>query len=832
MNPRLKKKTPPSRLPRGIRVAALLACVAGAVWCPAAAAQDLHPARAQASGAIRREARSPGDGRIAGRVTDATGAVIAGAEVTLRLKASGAVWTTQTGSDGWFEFAGPASGEYEVGVAVAGFGTARQIVRLRNVEVQLEFRLEPATVAQEVSVTERLIATTEDLARLPGAAELIPANALTESRVFSTEEALRRVSGVNTRGEEGFGLRPNIGVRGLNPTRSTQILLLEDGLPLAYAPYGDNASYYHPPIDRFESVEVVKGGGQILYGPRTVGAVINYLTPQPPMKPGGALTLTGGNRDYFNAHGRLGGTWKGTGLLVDYLRKQGKGARANLGHRLNDFNVKTLTALSGKQVLGLRFNAYTEDSQVTYSGLREAEYRANPRANPFVNDEFTARRYAASVRHSWTPKNALLVTTAAYGTVFNRDWWRQSSNSGQRPNDSADPNCGSMANLLTTCGNEGRLRDYYTYGVETKVRASFQAARLRQEADFGGRVHFESQDRLQKNGPLPTSRDGLVVENNLRKARAFSFFVQDRLIAGAWSFTPGVRVERVHYDRTNRLGNAGAGVSGKEDLTVAVPGFGAAYTPSERLTVFAGVHRGFAPPRVEDVISNATGASVALEPELSWNYEVGVRSRPIRAVQLEATFFRLDFENQIIPASVAGGIGATLTNGGQTLHQGVELASRVEWRNVGASRHGVYWRTAYTWLPVARFAGQRFSNVPGFSTVSITGNRLPYAPENLLTSSVGYVHTRGFNAQLEGVYTGRQFGDDLNTVVGTADGQRGLIPGYAVFNATVNVPVEGWRTTVFVSCKNLFDRLYVVDRTRGILPGAPRLVQAGLHWSF
>ncbi len=770
---------------------------------------------------------------LRGRVLDSSGAVLPGATISVLGRGGARVASTEADAEGKFVVENLPPGRYEVVARQEGLEPASRAVDGAAGEPgEIVLTLRVSGVTSTVNVTERVVATSEDLARLPGSAEFVPGSVLTESRVFTTEEALRKVSGVNTREEEGFGLRPNIGIRGLNPTRSTQVLLLEDGLPLAYAPYGDNASYYHPPIDRFDGVEVVKGGGQILYGPRTVGAVINYLTPQPPMKPGGALTLTGGNRDYFNGHARLGGTWRGTGLLVDYLRKQGQGARENLEHRLNDLNVKTLTAVTGKQVLALRFNAYTEDSQVTYSGLREDEYRANPRGNPFVNDDFRARRYGSSVRHSWAPRNSLLVTTAAYGTVFNRDWWRQSSNSRQRPNDSADPNCGGMANLLITCGNEGRLRNYYTYGVESKLRASFRAMGVQHKADLGARIHFENQDRRQKNGPLPTSRDGVVVESNARKSRAFSFFVQETLLAGRWSFTPGVRVERVHYDRTNRLANAGAGVSGEERLTVAVPGFGVAYNPSERLTVFAGVHRGFAPPRVEDMINNSTGASLELKPELSWNYEAGVRTKPMRAVQLEATFFRLDFENQIIPASVAGGIGATLTNAGQTLHQGFELASRVDWRTTLTSRHSLYWRTAYTWLAIGRFEGQRFSNVPGFASVSISGNRLPYAPKNLLTSSVGYAHATGFNVQLEGVYTGRQFGDDLNTMTGTADGQRGVIPGYAVFHATINVPVEGWRTTFFVSCKNVFDRLYLVDRTRGILPGAPRLVQAGAHWRF
>ena len=113
-------------------------------------------------------------------------------------------------------------------------------------------------------------------------------------------------------------------------------------------------------------------------------------------------------------------------------------------------------------------------------------------------------------------------------------------------------------------------------------------------------------------------------------------------------------------------GLRGAGVTGDTNLTRLIPGIGVSHTTGEQVTVFGGVHRGFAPPRTEDIISN-TGGVVDLDPELSWNYEAGVRSSFVPGVGVDATFFRMDYENQIIPASLAGGIGATLTNAGATL---------------------------------------------------------------------------------------------------------------------------------------------------------------------
>lgn len=778
----------------------------------------------------------PADSRqsaILGRAHDPSGVGIPNSSVTLRRTSVGFERSTTTNEQGEFNFEELAPGEYSLTVHAEGFSTASRQIRLAAGErTAHSIALQIGAFTQEITVAATHLAGPETLKHIPGSVEIIDMETLAASHVFNFSEALRKVSGVNVRDEEGFGLRPNMGIRGLNPTRSTKVLLLEDGIPLSYAPYGDNASYYHPPIERFESIEVLKGSGQVLHGPVTVGGVVNYITPQPPSKPSGSLTLFGGNRDYFNGNINYGGTWGGTGVLLNYSRKQGEGARENIRSGLNDVNLKVVQTVGQRQTLTLKGNYYGEDSNVTYSGLREDEYQANPRGNPFRNDFFDGDRYGASLAHSYLFRNDLTLNTTIYGSDFKRHWWRQSSNSAQRPNDSADPNCGGMANLYTTCGNEGRLRHYTHWGVEPRVRFGSRWLGLKSETDFGFRLHFENQDRQQQNGDTSAARSGVLVENNERKNQAYSAFVQNRFIVGKLTITPGVRVERIDFERTNRLANGGLGVTGNTTLTQLVPGLGIAYNLNSRNTVFAGIHRGFAPPRTEDIINNTTGGTIQLDPELSWNYEVGMRSLARPGVQLETTFFRMDYQNQIVPASLAGGVGALLTNGGETLHQGFELSSRIDTGTLLQSAHNVYFRVAYTYIPTAEFRGTRFSSISGFGNVSIVGNRLPYAPKNLLNATLGYSHPRGLNAMLEAVSVDRQFGDDLNTVQPTPDGQRGLISGYTVWNATVNYQVESLKANFFVTVKNLADRLYIVDRARGILPSSPRLVQGGLTFRF
>jgi Fe(3+) dicitrate transport protein len=114
--------------------------------------------------------------------------------------------------------------------------------------------------------------------------------------------------------------------------------------------------------------------------------------------------------------------------------------------------------------------------------------------------------------------------------------------------------------------------------------------------------------------------------------------------------------------------------------------------------------------------------------------------------------------------------------------------------------------------------------------VNVTGSRLPYAPKHLLSATLGIAF--GLDTQMEAVYVGPQFGDALNTSVIVSDGQQGPIAGYIIWNAAVTYTFAPFKTTVFVTAKNLFDKVYVVDRVRGIIPGSPRLVHAGFTQRF
>ncbi|MCX8048731.1 MAG: TonB-dependent receptor [Methylohalobius sp.] len=683
------------------------------------------------------------------------------------------------------------------------------------------------------------------------------------AHVFNVNEALRKAPGIYVRDEEGFGIRPNIAFRGLNPFRSTKTLFHEDGLLWNFAPYGDNDIYYHPPIERYVGVEIIKGPDLNRFGPQTIGGAVNYLTPEVPVGLTGNIDFIGGTRDYKAGHVRLGGGNETAGLLLDYVHKEGLGSRRETVVALDDVFWKTRLTLNPAHQIQLYADYYREDSQSTF-GLTEAEWRNfGPRYNPFPNDEFFTHRWATTAIHEWRLSDRINLTTSFYWSRFHRDFWRQMN---QQPSDdytrfavaARDPDCVNLRNLrlrgqrldVNECDfTRGRLRKYETWGLTPVLRASYQFLGIGGEMETGFRAHFEDQERRTEDGAAPKTRNGEPVEINKRYADAYAGYFQNKFVLGNFSLTPGVRVEAIDYRRINRLSTPN--VRGDFTLTEPLPSLAMTYTPWPKLELFFGFHRGFAPPRVEDAVYNTSGGPVEIDAELSWNYEFGMHARPFSGVKFDLTYFRMDFDTLTSVGTIGG--NDTPVAQGKALFQGMELGARLDAAEIFNWSHNVYLQLAYTWIPTADAEGT-FRCLPqadgtispacpgGLVFGSRPGNRLPYAPEHLVTATVGYTHPIGLDLRFETVVVSEQFGDFMNLKSGfdhpngpesveALSGQYGRIPTYTVVNFAATYPI--WQDLdLFITVKNLLDNRYLVDRVRGMLPGPPRLVQAGFNYRF
>ena len=110
-----------------------------------------------------------------------------------------------------------------------------------------------------------------------GARTVVDRQRIEASGATSIGDAMRRIPGVqvtDNSGTAGSSVSLNIGVRGLTGRYSPRSTVLLDGVPLAVAPYGQPQLSFAPAsLSNIESIDVVRGGGAVRYGPQNLSLI-------------------------------------------------------------------------------------------------------------------------------------------------------------------------------------------------------------------------------------------------------------------------------------------------------------------------------------------------------------------------------------------------------------------------------------------------------------------------------------------------------------------------------------------------------------------------------
>ena len=683
------------------------------------------------------------------------------------------------------------------------------------------------------------------LEAVPGSFNVIDQKQLVERRPFSVKEALNNTAGINIVGEDSMGFGLNIGMRGLDPRRTSRTLLMEDGMPLFLAPYGDPSAHYSTPLDRIDRIEVVKGSGQIVYGPQTVGGMINFVTKPVPRKGfAGSATAIFGNNDFNSQHLNLGTGNERGGFMIDAIKKRGDGIRDYHKFDVEEYTLKGEVDLTDKQSLMAKLGYYKEDSNITETMLGESAYAQDKfQANSGKNDGFVHERKSAQVKHIFKITDDVKLTTNAYYADAYRSSFRQtdeptSNNVGLErcPGDAGEGNGNFTTATAATCGGRHRPRSYNFFGFEPRLDIKHSLFGLESDAVVGMRYHEEDIKRQQFRGDTANFQslsfakaNSLAREDIDIKVNAMSYYLQNTFYAGNWSVTPGIRYEdltiKTDINRANGNSHNNAESNLNNSQSKVLPGLGVAWNGIANTTIFAGVHKGFAPPRPDRDIS-AGGANTAVvsktKPEESTNWEIGVRTNYFKGINANSTLFLTDFDDVVVQAPTAG----RFFNGGKSRQSGIELAGRVDFGTIYDTPHNIYLTANYTGLFTAKFtkdvADEGIQN----------GNRMPYAPRDIASVNLGYQHPVGFNARIGLDYVGQQHSNVANDRTLSVDGTTGTIPSFTLLNASVSFKPVGSKLTYFVSGHNLADKEYLQSRVDGMSVGRGRQVFGGVTIAF
>jgi Fe(3+) dicitrate transport protein len=681
---------------------------------------------------------------------------------------------------------------------------------------------------------------------IPGSMTYCKPKELFSMQPLSGSEVLKTQPGVHVVEEEGAGLRANIGIRGLDPDRSRTLLVLEDGIPVALAPYGEPELYYTPAIERMNGIELIKGSGQIQFGPQTIGGVLNYVTAAPPETWKGKVKMQSGIGGLRSILAQFGNTIGQSGYTISVLRKA-TDSLGNLRMNVSDIQAKWQIR-SDKTTLVCKLGYYDESSNATYIGLTQNMYASGQSDFALLapHDRLTIRRYSASAHHTYAIKNKWRINSKIYAFTTNRNWRRQdfvtNQNNQSKPLNWSGVTWGNEQQkggaIYMLQSNAFRNRAFEVVAAESDAEVHFQKFGKKHTLKAGVRLLAEKAWEQRLNGSSPFSESGSLVEDEVRPATAFSAFTQwQSQLHATVQWHAGLRMEHVHYARNifrrsfpiqGKAAIRDTNILGENTLFSTIPGAGLTWTPSDKYHVFTGIHAGYAPPRIKDAITN-NGEVYSLNAEKSTNFEIGFRAMPMEGIRWEFTYFNMDFSNQIIPVSLSsGGSGVGLINGGETIHRGWESSltfSVSEFAGWKANRLSIQSNITHS---KARFSSDYLSN-----GLPVKNNTTPYAPALLVHTSVVFENESGLLLRISNQYVSRQFTDEINTDLPTPDGRNGVIPAYHTLDFHLGWNIKKWNTSIGCTIKNVTNERYIISRRpQGIRVGLPILTIGYIEYHF
>lgn len=761
-----------------------------------------------------------------------------------------------TNGNGNFILTNVPKGKYVLTVSSIGFSTIKKEVEVGEAtSLKIDFYL-----TESISTLPEVVVMTKGntgLKDIPGSVQFISPKELQKFSYTDINRTLRAVPGVNVQEEDGFGLRPNIGLRGTGVERSSKITIMEDGILMAPAPYSDPSAYYFPTLGRMQAIEILKGSSQIKYGPFTTGGAINLVSTSIPDELTGRVHLTGGSFGGRNMHVYAGNSHKNFGYLAETFQYSSNGFKeldggGNTGFDKKDylvkFRVNTNKDAKIYQSLTFKIGQTNEVSNETYLGLTREDFALTPyrRYAGSQKDLMQTSQSQYSATHFAKLTPWMTITTSVYHSEFARNWYKLDKvkdSTGTKTsissildnpagfNDAYAILTGQSSTFSDGLYMKANNRSYYGQGIQTVLGFQFKTGKIAHSLDAGFRLHRDEVDRFQwedkysmNNGVMQLTSSGAhgTESNRVGYAEALATYLQYKIKYGNLTVVPGIRYENIligqkDYGKTDPDRTGIALVEKKNKVDVYIPGIGVDYQFSKYFSAFAGVHKGFSPPGYNDETI----------PEESFNYELGTRyTKNYLSGQL--VVFYNDYSNLLgsdLAASGGGGTG-DLFNAGEVISKGIEFQCTYDLLSFKKeSKFMMPLTIVYTYTD-AVFQNSFASSFEDWGTVT-AGDHFPYLANNQFTIMAGIEHHK-FGINVSGKYMG-----EMRTVPGQGTiTETEKTDSYFILDASANYSLHK-NMSIFGNIVNLTNDKYVVAlRPSGLRPGMPRAFTIGLKANF
>ena len=718
----------------------------------------------------------------------------------------------------------------------------------------------------------------QDETQQAGSAHFIDDAEIKRFNYTDPERLLNRIPGIYSQTEDGYGLRTNLGMRGVAPLRTTKINIMEDGVLQGPAVYSNGSMYFFPDSGRMEGVEVLKGPAAIGTGPRTTAGTINFLSRSIPTTGSkGHYSVTIGDDGFSRNHTYYGGNIGSIGYVFEYhdYRADGyKNIKGTSNPSDTGFDKQTDLFKIRYTPQGSAWNQYfellstntSETSNESYLGLTTAAFHSDPyqRYGASAADQMDNDYHRYIFTHYMEPKPNMQITSKLYKTRYSRLWAKMGKVYTDADGDGGGPDpvsvslssldmqgacaahnsgtkelraCNIVTGTTAMATNEylemamGH-RDYGMTGVQFVINHQIGNHNL----EYGYRRHKDYRDRydsgfirkytIDGNNTLSLKAEGETAATagagEAKDTDAESWHLKDVVTHGNFTTTLGIRYE----DTESNDGTVANPGNSKQDVkdSQTMLGLSTVYRLPNGMQIFGGYHQGYSPI--------GAGTSADADPEESDNYELGFRMGSA-ASYMEVIGFFVDYENLLESCLVANGCTGNTGdqyNSGSAEVKGIEFQYRLadlfaapQMKGV-SNQNSVRFPLTISGLLQESEYGNNTDDEPAQK-----GKTIKYVPDFQMYASLG-METPNWDITLGGKYY-----DDTwtNAVNSYRTGKAWIFD----LSAGMNVPMGGMYgikgARLFLNVDNLFDKVIVAsEHEYGKRPNKPQTVMGGLKFDF
>ncbi|MFN8282539.1 MAG: TonB-dependent receptor plug domain-containing protein [Chitinophagales bacterium] len=624
-------------------------------------------------------------------------------------------------------------------------------------------------------------------------------------------QIFNRIAGLNVWENDVAGMQLGIGARGLNPNRSAEFNIRQNGYDITADAIGYPDAYYTPPTEGLDRIEIVRGAASLQFGTQ-FGGLINFKMHQPIDKKFQITSqITGGSFATVSAYNAIEGTHKKFSYFAYYQYKFTKGWRSNARLNAHTAFANLSYQVNNKIKISIEFTHQNYVMQQP-GGLTDNQFKQDPKQSTRTRNWFAINWNIPSAKLEYQITKNVKWNTILFGLIGSRDALGFLS----------------YANRSDDFKNRDLIKDKYkNFGLESRVLYQYKLGKQISSLSVGVRYFKGFTTKQQGLGNDANNADfNYLNPDDLENSdynfnsHNFAFSVENIFkITQKLSITPGIRTEFLFTDVAGYYKADTLKYNDAQNRNRIFPllGIGITYKAHYLAEIYANVSQNYRGINFTDlrIINPNVKIDPNLQDEKGFNTDLGVRGKKGEQLNYDINFFCLYYNKKIgsiqqVDSNI--NIIRYKTNLSNSRSLGVESFIEVDILKC-INEHSNF--------GVALFSNFTYTNAIYIKSQNkqIEKKKVEFAPEFVFRGGVGFKYkTFAINWQISTL--SKQFTDATNANYAST-AVIGTIPKYYVMDVTTSYSYKWFKFSC--SINNLSNNKYFTRRAEsypgpGIIP--------------